>query len=76
MNIVTSKSTFKTLRPGDQEFVISNGMMVANRAGFEIKRECPREYKLILQDCIDRGWIVPVAYMTEKELMISGLCNE
>lgn len=73
MNIVTSKSTFKTLRPGDQEFVISNGMMVANRAGFEIKRECPREYKLILQDCIDRGWISPVATITEREYIFMGL---
>lgn len=46
---------------------------MAQRAGFEIKHECPREYKLILQDCIDRGWIVPVACMHDYEMTFAAL---
>ena len=46
---------------------------MATRAGFEISNRCPAEYKVVLQECINNGWLKPVAYMTERELLFSGL---
>jgi hypothetical protein len=64
------KNKLKMLKPGDHGFTISNdGLSLVSRAGFEINSRCPREYKLILQECINHGWIKPVAYVTEKEFM-------
>lgn len=49
---------------------------MATRAGFEISDRCPAEYKIVLQECINNGWLKPVAYMTERELLFSGLSND
>ena len=65
---ITARPTqFKTLRPGDPYFVMDNGLVMTPRAGFEISQDCPRNYLTILQTCIDRGWIKPIAYMKESE---------
>jgi hypothetical protein len=47
--------------------------MQAPRAGFEISQGCPKEYKMILNECILHGWIKPVAHVTERELIFMGL---
>ena len=60
----------KTLKRGDRGFTICvDGFSIAPRAGFQINNQCPKEYKLILQECISKGWIEPVAYVTEQEFM-------
>jgi hypothetical protein len=41
--------------------------MQAPRAGFEISQGCPKEYKMIIAECINNGWIEPVAFITEQE---------
>lgn len=64
-----SKYKIKTLKPGDNNFTISDGFTLTPRAGFQINQKCPREYKLVLQECINNGWLTPVAYMTENEYM-------
>jgi len=38
------------------------------RAGFEISRSCPDQYKQIISQCIDNGWLKPVAYVKDCEL--------
>jgi hypothetical protein len=48
-------------------------MLVTPRAGFEVVKECPREYKLIIQDCIERGWLRPVASVYDHELTFDVL---
>jgi hypothetical protein len=73
MNIKIHKSQIRTIKQDDRRFRIVDKFTTCGRAGFEISQQCPREYKLILSECIDRGWIKPVAYMTERELLISGL---
>ena len=45
----------------------------APRAGFEINSECPREYKLIIAECINRGWLKPVANLTQQEYFMEKL---
>lgn len=73
MNIKPHKSQIKIIRQDDPRFDIFDGMMMAPRAGFEISSGCPIEYKMVLQECINNGWLKPVAYMTERELMFVGL---
>ena len=73
MSITTRKSQIKTIRRGDRGFEISDGYTIAHRAGFEISDRCPAEYKVVLQECINNGWLKPVAYMTEREMIFTGL---
>ena len=58
----------KTLRPSDADFTFSpNGLTLVPRAAFEINNQCPREYRLIIAECINNGWLKPVAHMRDVE---------
>jgi len=58
----------KTLRSGDADFSFSpDGFKLVPRAGFEINHQCPREYRLIIAECINNGWLQPVAHMRDTE---------
>jgi hypothetical protein len=76
MTFTTHQNQIRTIKQDDPRFHIVDNFIQAPRAGFEINQHIPYEYKLILTECLDRGWIKPVAYMTERELLISGLSNE
>jgi hypothetical protein len=73
MNFTATKSQIHTLKQGDPKFVIYDGLMQAPRAGFEISRGCPNEYKMIINECILHGWLKPIANVTERELIFMGL---
>lgn len=73
MNIVAMKSKIKTIRQGDPKFMLQDGMITCPRAGFEINQSCPREYKMIISQCIDNGWLKPVAHVYGKELTMDAL---
>lgn len=73
INITVRQSQVRTIKPNDPRFIINDGLVISPRAGFHILPECPREYKLVIQDCIDRGWLQPVANVTERELIFMGL---
>jgi len=75
MNITTTRSNVKTLRPGDPHFIITNGLSVAGRAGFELSNSCPKEYKSILLQAVNAGWIKPFACVTDEEYMVMQLSN-
>ena len=66
-------SKVKIIRSDDPRFDIFDGANILPRAGFEINQNCPAEYKVVLQECINNGWLKPVAYMTERELLFMGL---
>ena len=57
----------KTIKPGDKDWIIRSGFILTPRAGFEISLKCPSEYRTIIRQCIDSGWVKPVAYMKESE---------
>lgn len=58
----------KTLRAKDADFSFSpDGLTLVPRASFEVSKECPREYRLILAECINNGWLRPVAHMRDVE---------
>jgi hypothetical protein len=73
MNIVITKSKINTVKQGDPKFMLQDGMVVCPRAGFEINQQCPREYKLIIAECINNGWLKPVAHVYGKELTMDAL---
>lgn len=76
MKITAHKTQLRTIKPGDPCFTIQDGIVVAQRAGFEINKNCPQKYQQIIAACIDQGWLKPVATMTERELLFLGLSQE
>ena len=76
MTYTLHKSQVRSIRPGDPRFHIKDQMVIAPRAGFEINANCPQEYQQIIAACIDRGWLKPVANVTERELLFMGLSQE
>lgn len=75
MNITSRQSQIRTIKPGNPNFVIHDGLMISPRAGLEINKDCPREYRQIIAVCIDQGWLKSVAHVTERELLFMGLTN-
>jgi hypothetical protein len=73
MKISTRTSNIRTIRHGDAKFMLTDGFVMCPRAGFEINENCPREYKLIIAECINKGWIKPVAHVYGKELTMDAL---
>jgi hypothetical protein len=73
MTYTLYKSQIRTLKQSDPKVVIYDGLMQAPRAGFEINQSCPKEYKIIINECILKGWLKPVANVTERELVFMGL---
>ena len=73
MNITSHQSQIRTIKQGDPKFILQDGLMISPRAGFEINKDCPQEYRQIIAACIDRGWLKPIANVTERELIFMGL---
>ena len=73
MNITTHQSQIRTIKPGDPNFVIRDGLTQAHRAGLEISQRCPENYKDLILECLSHGWLKPVAHVTERELIFMGL---
>ena len=71
--ITKAKSNLKTLRPGDPGFALTDGLVTANRAGFEISQNCPAEYKSIFITAINAGWLKPVATVYARDLTFQSL---
>lgn len=62
-------SSIRTIRHNDDNFIIHDDMTMSPRAGFEISQRCPENYRDIIQECIGHGWLRPVAYMKDSELV-------
>lgn len=75
MSFTTHRSQIRTIKRNDPRFHINDQFITAPRAGFEISSSCPYSYREVIQQCINNGWLQPVAHMTERELLISGLSN-
>jgi hypothetical protein len=73
MKINTKQSNFRTIRPGDPDFTLTDGLMVAPRAGFEISQSCPAEYKSIFITAINAGWLKPIATVYARDLTFQAL---
>lgn len=69
MMFTSPDKTIKTIRKGDKDFHIDNGILISPRAAIEISNKCPSRYKLMIVEAIKYGWIEPVAYMKDSEYM-------
>lgn len=76
MTYTIRQTQFRTIRSDDPRFRISDGLSVASRAGFEITNDCPNTYAEVIKESIQRGWLKPVATVTERELLFMGLSND
>ena len=64
----TSTNTFKTLKPKDPDFSFSpDGITLVPRASIAISQRCPENYKDLIQECVNHGWLQPVAHMRDVE---------
>jgi hypothetical protein len=63
----TSRS-HKTLRHTDTDFTFSpDGIRVVPRASFEVSSHCPVQYRQVIAECINNGWLKPIAHMRDVE---------
>ena len=69
MTFSVYSSRILTIRQGDDKFHIHDGMVISPRAGFEINQSCPQNYRNVIAECIEYGWLKPVAYIKDSELM-------
>lgn len=73
MKITAKKSNILTIRQDDPRFLLTDGITMSPRAGFEINQLCPKEYKMIISECINNGWLKPVAYVYGKQLTMDAM---
>jgi len=73
MNITTRQSKIRKIDRTDPRFTIYDDIVAVPRAGFEISKSCPSEYRSILMQAVQAGWIKPVAHVHERELLFIGL---
>jgi hypothetical protein len=73
IDITSKQSSIRTIRSNDRKWFINDGFIVAPRAGFEICGTMPREYKLIITECMNKGWLRPVANVKDNELFWEAL---
>jgi hypothetical protein len=69
-------SRVKTIKQGEADFMLRDGIVSCPRAGFEISEKCPAEYQKILYECWGNGWIKPVAHVMDSELMWDRLSEQ
>ena len=74
MNYTCSRSDYKIVKQGDPLFTFSdNGITLVQRAGFEISQNCPAEYRAIILQAYNKGWLKPVAAMRGAEATMETL---
>lgn len=66
-NYTITKSNITTVQSGDPDWMMLDGVITTPRAGFEISNRCPDHYKYIILDCINRGWLKPIAHLYDYE---------
>lgn len=76
MTYTIRQTQLRTIKSGDPQFHINDGLVVSPRAGFNISQGCPKEYRMIILECINNKWLEPVATVTERELIFMGLSND
>ena len=68
-----AESNIRTIRPGDQKFLLKDTLTVCQRASIEISKDCPSNYKKIISQAYENGWLKPVAHVYGKELTMDAM---
>jgi hypothetical protein len=66
--IKSSSAQYKTLEQGDDDFMFSpDGVTMVPRASLVISQRCPENYRTLIAECVNHGWLRPVAHMRDTE---------
>jgi len=66
--IKSSSAQYKTLEQGDEDFTFSpDGYTMVPRASLVISQRCPENYRTLIAECVNHGWLKPVAHMRDTE---------
>jgi len=63
----------RSIKAGDPNFMIQDGLMECPRAGIEITDDCPTAWKEVIVKAYNNGYLKPFANVTERELLFMGL---
>jgi len=63
-----SKHDIKTIRQGDDNFMLSDGMIMYPRAMIHVLPECPARVRELINWAIAEGYVKTVAHVKGKEL--------
>lgn len=73
MKIAVYKSNIRTIKQDDSRFTLIDGIVTAPRAGFKISQSCPKEYKYVIMQALEYGYLKPVAHVYGKELTMDAM---
>lgn len=73
MNITVNESKVHSIKMGDRNYMIEDGIMQCPRAGIEISDDCPTSWKEVIVKAYNAGYLKPFANVTERELLFMGL---
>jgi hypothetical protein len=65
----TNKSkSYVSINSSHKEFTFCpDGITVVPRASLKISQRCPENYKDLILECVNHGWLQPVANMRDTE---------
>jgi len=63
----TTGTIFKEIQQRDPDFIMTDGIKLVPRAAFKISQRCPDNYASLIAECINHGWLKPVAYVKESD---------
>ena len=66
----------KTIRQGDSNFHLNDGLVLYPRAMLHVLPECPASYRHTINDAMAKGYIKMVANVQGKELTWEKLTND
>ena len=66
----------KTIRQGDPEFMLTDGMIMYPRAMVHVLPECPSNVRNMINWAMAEGYIKAVAHVHGKELTWEKLTND
>jgi hypothetical protein len=75
MTFKQQQSRLRTIRHNDADFMLHDDIVISPRAGFEISQRCPDSYRDLIAECVNRGWLRPVATVYDYELTFDKLAN-
>ena len=68
MNIKLHQSRLRTIRKGDDAFMLRDGFVTAPRAMIHIMPECPSNVRETINWAFSSGYLKPVATVYDHEL--------
>jgi len=67
------RSKVHKIEPSDPYFNIIDQYMIVQRATIQFDQKIPNAYAKVISECLTKGWMKPVAYITEREKLFIGL---